>query len=85
MGNVGLNALPDARLLADQDERLLLLTGPTGSYPHGVLADGIEAQSVTMVSTKPGVQVIWTAPLPDGDVVEDISPIWTDLDGDGTR
>ena len=80
-----LNALPDARLLTDEDERLLLLTGPTGSYPHGVLGDRIEAQSVTMVSTKPGVQVIWTAPLPDGDVVEGISPIWTDLDGDGTR
>ena len=30
-----LNALPDARLLTDEDERLLLLTGATGSYPHG--------------------------------------------------
>ena len=38
-----------------------------------------------MVSTKPGIQVVWTSPLPDGDVVEGISPIWTDLDGDGTR
>ena len=80
-----LNALPDARLLTDEDERLLLLTGATGSYPHGVLGDRIEAQSVTMVSTKPGIQVVWTSPLPDGDVVEGISPIWTDLDGDGTR
>ena len=80
-----LNALPDARLLTDEDERLLLLTGATGSYPHGVLGDRIEAQSVTMVSTKPRVQVVWTAPLPDGDVLEGISPIWTDLDGDGTR
>ena len=64
---------------------MLLLTGATGSYPHGVLGDRIEAQSVTMVSTKRGVRVVWTAPLPDGDVVEGISPIWTDLDGDGTR
>ena len=80
-----LNALPDARLLTDEDERLVLLTGATGSYPHGVLGDRIEAQSVTMVSTKPRVQVVWTAPLPAGDVLEGISPIWTDLDGDGTR
>jgi len=52
-----LNALPDARLLTDEDERLLLLTGATGNYSHGVLGDRIEAQSVTMVSTKPGCRL----------------------------
>ena len=80
-----LNALPDARLLTDEDERLLLLTGATGSYAHGVLGDKIEAQSVTLVRTKPSVEIVWTAPLPHGDVVEGISPIWSDLDGDGIR
>ncbi len=35
-----LNALPDARLLTDEDERLLLLTGATGNYSHGVWGTG---------------------------------------------
>jgi len=35
-----LNALPDARLLTDEDERLLLLTGAPGNYSHGVWGTG---------------------------------------------
>ena len=80
-----LDALPDARLLTDEDDRLLLLTDASESYPHGVLGDRIEARSITLVRTKPSVEVIWSARLPDGDVVEGIAPIWTDLDGDGIR
>ena len=46
-------ALPGARTLIDEDQRLLLLTGPTDRYPHGVLGDRIEASSVTLVETEP--------------------------------
>ena len=38
-----------------------------------------------MVRTKPAVEVIWSARLPDGDVVEGSAPISSDLDGDGIR
>ena len=80
-----LDAFPDARLLTDEDDRLLLLTDASESYPHGVLGDRIEPRSITLVRTKPSVKVIWSARLPDGDVVEGIAPIWSDLDGDGIR
>lgn len=80
-----LDALPDARLLTDEDDRLLLLTDASESYQYGVLGDRIESKSITMVRTRPSVEVIWNARLPDGDVVEGISPIWSDLDGDGSR
>ena len=79
------DALLDARLLTDEDDRLLLLTDASESYPHGVLGDRIEARSITLVRTKPSVEIIWTARLSDGDVVEGIAPIWSDLDGDGLR
>ena len=80
-----LNALPDARLVTDEEDRLLVLTDATEIYPHGVLGDGAEAHSLTLVRTKPSVGVVWTVRLPDGDVVEGIAPIWSDLDGDGVR
>jgi hypothetical protein len=80
-----LDALPDARLLTDEDDRLLLLTDASESYPHGVLGDRIEARTITMLRTKPMVEVIWSARLPNNDVVEGIAPIWSDLDGDGVR
>ena len=80
-----LDAFPDGRLLNDEDDRLLLLTDASKSYPHGVLGDRIEARSITLVLTKPSVEVIWSARLPDGDVVEGIAPISSDMDGDGIR
>ena len=54
-----LDGLPDGRLLTDEDDRLLLLTDASESYPHGVLGDWIETRSITLVHTKPSVEVIW--------------------------
>ena len=80
-----LNALPDGRLLTDEQERLLLLTNATNRYTHGVLGDAAEAAGITLVETKPSVRVLSTISLPDIDVVEGIAPIWADLDNDGVR
>ncbi|SFM46116.1 hypothetical protein [Methanolobus profundi] len=79
------NALPDARLIQDENERILLLTGPTEEYRHGVLGDSIEASSITIVETAgvPGISKV--IDLPEGDVVEGIAPIWSDLNDDGKR
>jgi hypothetical protein len=65
----------------DADQRLLLLTGPTDRYPHGVLGDRIEASSVTLVETEPTLMEVLTIPVPDGFVIEGIAPIWADVDG----
>ncbi|WMW21953.1 hypothetical protein RE476_11355 [Methanolobus mangrovi] len=79
------NALPDARLLLDEDERILLLTGPTEDYKHGVLGDIIEASGITLVETAGTPAITRIITVPEGDVIEGIAPIWTDLDGDGIR
>jgi hypothetical protein len=80
-----INAMPDARILMDEKGRLLLLTDATQRYRHGVLGDTTEAASITMVETEPEVRVALNIPIPDDTVVEGISPIWADMDGDGTR
>lgn len=79
------DALPDARLLVDEKERIILLTGPTEKYDHGILGDNIEASSITIVDTitKPNISTVIS--IPEGNVIEGIAPIWTDLDGDGSR
>jgi hypothetical protein len=80
-----LGAIPDARIVVDDGGRLLLLSGATARYPHGVLGDTLEASSVSVVETRPTVRVISTIRLPDDTVVEGLSPMWTDVDGDGTN
>jgi hypothetical protein len=79
------NALPDTRILVDPANRLLLLTGPTERYGHGVLGDGLEASQITLVETVPAVRVAQTIEIPAPKVVEGLAPIWADLDGDGAR
>jgi hypothetical protein len=82
---LAVNALPDARILVDESERLLLLTDATTRYGHGVLGDALEAASITLVETRPTPRVVLTIPIPEPTVVEGIAPIWVDLTGDGTR
>lgn len=79
------NPLPDARILVDEQGRLLLLTNPTTRYGHGVLGDGLEAAGITLIETRPEPRVVNTISIPEPTVVEGIAPIWTDLDGDGIR
>jgi endonuclease YncB( thermonuclease family) len=85
VGRVAANALPDARLLVDEAGRILLLTDPTTGYDHGVLGDGVEATSISLIETKPGLRVVSKIELPPPSVVEGIAPIWADFTGDGER
>ncbi|MCH7481057.1 MAG: hypothetical protein IIC79_06665 [Chloroflexi bacterium] len=79
------NALPDARILVDQNERLLFLSSPTTKYNHGIAGDEYEAASITLVDTSLPPSVIIEILIPDRKVVEGISPIWIDINGDGQR
>jgi len=79
------NAQPDARILVDENGRLLLNSDPTDEYGHGIMGDALEASSLTLVATQPTPEVIHVIPAPTGYVFEGIAPIWADLDGDGTR
>jgi len=80
-----LNAIPDARLIMDENERLLILTDASQEYRHGVLGDKIEASSMTIIKTSGQASIERTIVVPEGDVIEGIAPIWADLDADGIR
>lgn len=82
---LAVNALPDARLLMDDLGRLLFLSDPTSRYGHGVLGDRIEAGSITLVETMPSPRIALQVEIGPENVIEGISPIWADLDGDGAR
>jgi hypothetical protein len=80
-----LNALPDARLLTDEQQRILLYTDATSTYTHGVLGDEIESGSISIIETMPFPRILTTIIFSGGKVAEGISPVWTDLDSDGKR
>ena len=80
-----LNALPDARLLVDDVDRVLLLTDATKRYTHGVLGDRIEAGSISLVQTRPDLRIERRIVIPEPSVVEGIAPIWADITGNGER
>jgi hypothetical protein len=82
---LAVGALPDARILRDEADRLLLLTGPTTRYPHGALGDEVEAAAVTLVETAPEPRIARIISAPGEAVIEGIAPIWADLTGDGAR
>jgi hypothetical protein len=79
------NAQPDARILVDENGRLMLHTDPTDEYGHGIMGDKLEAGSLTLVATQPEPEIVRKIPAADGYVLEGIAPIWADLDGDGMR
>jgi hypothetical protein len=85
IGRLPVNALPDARLLADEDGRLLLLTDPTRRYDHGVLADDLEAAGITLIETQPSLHVASQIQILQPAVIEGIAPIWSDINADGMR
>jgi hypothetical protein len=80
-----LDALPDGRLLSDEAGRILVLTNPSTRYAHGILGDTLEATGITLLETTPCIQVLADISVPAPYVIEGLSPIWADLDGDGSR
>lgn len=78
-------ALPDARILTDENDRILFLSDPTHNYAHAVLGDAIEAASITLIDPKNSAFQFKKIIPEAGDVIEGISPIWADMDLDGTR
>jgi hypothetical protein len=89
VGDTGTESLPvdalaDARLLAN-DGRLLVLTGPTTRYGHGVLGDAVEATGVALLETRSGLRVTARIEMTAPAVIEGLAPIWVDVDGDAER
>jgi hypothetical protein len=85
IGRLPVSALPDARILVDERDRLLLLTDPTRRYDHGVLGDDLEAAGVTLIETQPTLRVASQIQITQPTVIEGIAPIWSDINADGMR
>jgi hypothetical protein len=85
VGSLEVHALPDARILRDENDRLLVLSDPTDKYDHGVLGDHLEAASITLIATYPEPNIISRITLEENEVIEGIAPIWADMTGDNQR
>ena len=80
---LAIDPLPDARILVDENERLLIYNRPTTRYDHAVLGDDLEAQGAVLIETDGGLQAALQIDFEP--VAEGIAPLWVDLDGDGDR
>lgn len=72
--------LPDSRVVTDGTD-LFALSGPTDRYDHAVLGDALEASGVEIVRGDGSGSVVVTVEAPD--VIEAVSPMLADVDGDG--
>ena len=85
LATLQVNALPDARIIIDERDRLLILSDPTEDYQHGVLGDSLEAKSFTIINTQPTIEISSKIFLDEDEVIEGIAPIWVDITGDQQR
>jgi hypothetical protein len=85
IGRLPVNALLDARLLVDENDRILMLSGPTERYDHAVLGDALEASSITLLETTPELRLEKVIPVEEPVVIEGIAPIWADINQDDQR
>jgi hypothetical protein len=72
------NVLTDTRIVAARSGLLAVLTDPTDRYPHGALGDIVEAGGLAVVDRDVATRFL----LPPPTVVEGLSPMWIDADGD---
>jgi hypothetical protein len=80
-----INALPDARILLDEEGRGVVYTGPTGSYPHGALGDALESSGVAVFSIVEDLLLLNEFEFLEPFVAEGLAPMWFDWDGDRRR
>lgn len=77
-----IEALPDTRIVAGAEGLLAVLSAATTRYGHGVLGDGVEAAGVTIVDPVAG-RIVAEIEIPEPAVIEGVSALWADADGDG--
>jgi len=73
--------LPDSRVIQMNPEQVMVLAEPTDRYPHSALGDNLEATSVAVVTV--GVNEVDTVYQSGDEVIETITPLLADADGDG--
>ena len=80
---IEINALPDSRILTDNAGRFLVLTRPSTEYPHGIFGDRIEPTGFAIVDANSSPPSVSETRVPEGRVIESLTPTWMDVDDDG--
>lgn len=81
-GELPVLALPDARVTQSEGGTLAVLSDPTGRYAHGVLGDGLEAGSITVLEPGAvGPEVTGKVRPESGGVFELLAPMWFEAGG----
>ncbi|UCB46501.1 MAG: hypothetical protein JSV25_03490 [Spirochaetota bacterium] len=78
-----IDPLIDSRLVKNNSQQILLLTGNSKIYQHGILGDKIEPTGYAIIDTyhrEPYIKHRFS--LNDGSVFETLMPIWTDINND---
>ena len=70
---LAVDALPGARLLVDEQERVLLLTRPSSRYPHGIAGGHLKATEITLLETCPSLEAFTRISIPGHRVVGDLT------------
>ncbi len=80
-----LNALPDGRIISDNDGLIYLFTNPSTDYAHGILGDTYEASTVRVFDSTDDFKTVTRIDTSQDDVIESLYPIIYDLDQDGSN
>ena len=83
--SLAINALPDARILLDDDGSGVVYTDPTSRYPHGALGDIFEPGGIAVFSIDDGLSMLSEFEFSAPWVGEGLAPLWFDWDGDRRR
>lgn len=80
-----INALPDSRIVHNEDGIVVILSEPTSEYAHGVLGDVLEAKSITVIQCDPEPRVDRVIRMENNWVIEGTSAILSDWNQDGSH
>ena len=82
---LNIEILKDSRILQNEKGQILVLTGNSTKYMHGILGDKVEADGFAIIDTgkKPVVRSQFA--LKGSNVFETLMPVWTDINLDNKR
>lgn len=79
---LNINPLIDSRILQNKKGDLLVLTGDSNQYQHGILGDRVEANGFAIIRIEDSPYILHQYNLSDQSVFETLQPIWIDINND---
>lgn len=79
---LNIDPLIDGRILQNKKGDLLILTGNSNQYQHGIFGDRLEANGFAIIQTDVDPYILHQYTLSDQSVFETLQPIWIDINND---